>query len=154
MSTKKYMCNLCDSGTTKSYYENHGCCAKCKDKIEKAKKDGKCCGICKLIDNELFIKFNGLCMGCNNKRCGLIAENKPTNSEKQPEIKHEPEGNPSNDSESEKESYNKKEIVDELLSRIVQAYAEMGLDESVSKAGFISLVKTTIDELLENELNS
>lgn len=148
MSTKKYTCNLCASGTTKSNYENNGCCAKCKDKLEKAKKDGKNCGICKLTDNEKFIKFNGLCINCNNIRCGLVSVDKPN------ENKSDLEGVQPGDSDSEKRSSTKKEIVDTLISNIVQAYAEMGLDNNISRDGFILSVKTIATDFLENELNN
>ncbi len=157
MSTKKYTCNLCASGTTKSNYENHGCCAKCKDKIEKAKKDGKNCAICKLTDNEKFIKFNGLCINCNNIRCGLLSDKMNTQTTEiktaEPD-KPESEGVQPGDSDSEKASLTKKEVVDVLISSIVQAYAEMGLDKSVTKTGFALSLKTTLNDFLENELNN
>lgn len=154
MSAKKYACNLCSAGTTKNNYESQGCCAKCKEKIERAKKSGKLCCNCKQSDNELFIKFNGLCVSCNNKRCGISSSE--TGEVKEP-VQDEPElpieGGPGSDSEDVK-TRTKKELVDELLSIIVQSYAELGIDKTISRQGFVLSLKTSVIEILENELNN
>ena len=151
MSTvKKYICSLCSNGTTKSNFETCGCCAKCKDKIEKSKKTGSICANCKQSDSEMFIKLNGLCVKCNNKRCGLYEQTKNEIEE----TKKEEEGTPGSESDSDTKTNNKKEIVDHLISVIVQTYAEMGLDKNITRNGFILTLKTSLNEFLENELNN
>jgi len=155
MSTnKKYTCSLCNCGTTKSNYESYGCCAKCKEKMEKNKKDGKVCAICKQSSTEKFIRFTGLCVNCNNKRCGLDVEDNNVKKESEHIDIKEEEGHQENDSDIELKTNIKKYVVDQLISNIVQSYAELGLDNAITKQGFVLNLKVTLNDILENELNN
>lgn len=74
--------------------------------------------------------------------------------QKKEEIKKEEEGTPWSESDSDTKTNNKKEIVDHLISVIVQTYAEMGLDKNITRNGFVLSLKTSLNEFLENELNN
>jgi hypothetical protein len=167
--SKKYTCNLCPSGTTKSNYETMGCCATCRDKVEKHKKSGTAkCIICSKNSTAKFIELNGLCLKCSQLKATRVLPKTADDTKTASELNANEEGIPetivpetvvvapeTTETKTSPTTNASGEAVDHTKLQLIEVY-EIARKEAAKYTDklFLETLQSRINEWIQNQIEN